>query len=130
MAATASWFFDTGVQDHRADVLECPPAELAGEIAGNVAVERLVVAPVRIAYARVQKQSPQARVSLPAVDAEEWSAGVALEKRMLALVRTARMMIAGVPEKRRRIPIFLSAVLAVFAHVICLSLKCLYCTIL
>ena len=35
MAAAASWVFDTGVQNHRADVLECPPAELAGEIAGN-----------------------------------------------------------------------------------------------
>jgi hypothetical protein len=41
VAAAASWVFDTGVQDHRADVLECPPAELAGEIAGNVAAERL-----------------------------------------------------------------------------------------
>ena len=44
MAAAASWFFDTGVYDHRANVLECSPAELAGEIAGYVAVERLVVA--------------------------------------------------------------------------------------
>ena len=50
MAAAASWFFDTGVQDHRADVLERPPAELAGEIAGNVAVERFVVAPVGVMY--------------------------------------------------------------------------------
>ncbi len=39
VAAAASWVFDTGFQDHRADVLECPPAELAGEIAGNVAAE-------------------------------------------------------------------------------------------
>ena len=54
MAAAASWVFGAAVQDHCADVLECPPAELAGEIAGNVAVERFVVAPVRIAYARVQ----------------------------------------------------------------------------
>ena len=42
MVAAASWVFDTGVQDHRAEVLECPPAELAGEIAGNVAVEQLM----------------------------------------------------------------------------------------
>ena len=118
MAAAASWVFDTGVQDHRADVLECPPAELAGEISGNVAVIRFVVAPVRIVDARVHKESPQARVLLPAMDAVERSASVALEKRMLALVRTARMMVAGVSEKRRRIPIFLSAVFAVLAHVI------------
>ena len=71
MAAAASWVSDTGVQDHRADVLECPPAELAGEIAGNVAVKRFVVAPVRIMDARVQKKSPQARVLLPAVNAIE-----------------------------------------------------------
>ena len=120
MAAAASWVFDAGVQDHRADVLECPPTELAGEIAGNVAVKRLVVAPVRIVYARVQKKRPQVCVLPSAVDAVERSAGVALEKRMLAFVRAVRMMIAGVPEKRRRIPIFLSAVFAVFAHVTCL----------
>ena len=42
-ATVASWMSDTGVQDHRADVLECPPAELADKIAGNVAVEWFVV---------------------------------------------------------------------------------------
>ena len=75
MFAAASGVLLTGVQDHRADVPECPPAELAGEIAGKVSVERLVVA-------------------------------------------TVRMMVASVPEKRRRIPVFLSAVFAVLAHVI------------
>ena len=35
MAAAANWYFDTGAQEHNANVLECPPAELAGEIAGN-----------------------------------------------------------------------------------------------
>jgi hypothetical protein len=35
MAVVSSWVFDAGVYDHRADVLEYPPAELAGEIAGN-----------------------------------------------------------------------------------------------
>ena len=116
MTAAASWVFDTGVQDHRADVLECPPAELAGEIAGNVAVERLVVATVRIAYARVQKKSPQARVLLPAVYAVERAVGVALEQGVIA--PSARMACAGVKEKRSRIPIRLSAVFAVLAHVI------------
>ena len=84
MAAAASWVFDTGVQDHRADVLECPPAELAGEIAGNVAVERLMVALVRIVDARVQKKSPQARVLLPTMYAVERAAGVALEQGVVA----------------------------------------------
>ena len=115
MAAAASWVFDTGVQDHCADVLECPPAELAGEIAGNVAVERLVVAPVRIVDARVQKKSPQARVLLPAVNAIERAVGVALKQGVIAT--SARMACAGVKEKRPRIPIRLSAVFAVLAHV-------------
>lgn len=118
MAAAASWVFDTGVQDHRADVLEYPPTELAGEIAGNVAVERLVVAPVRIVYARVQKKSPQARVLLPAVHAVERAVGVALEQGVIA--PSARMACAGVMEKRPRIPIRLSAVFAVLAHATCL----------
>ena len=77
-----------------------------------------VVAAVRVVHARVQKKRPQVCVLPPAVDAVERSAGVTLEKRMLALVRAARMMIAGVPKKRRRIAIFLSAVFAVLAHVI------------
>ena len=118
MAAAASWVFDTGVQDHRADVLECPPAELAGEIAGNVAVERLVVATVRIAYARVQKKSPQTRVLLSAVYAVERAVGVALEQGVVT--PPARMACAGVKEKRPRVSIRLSAVFAVLAHVTCL----------
>ena len=120
--AAASCFFDTGVQDHRADVLECPPAELAGEIAGNVAVERLVVATVRIVYARVQKKSPQARVLLPAMHAVERAVGVALEQGVVA--PSARMACAGVKEKRPRIPIRLSAVFAVLAHVTFLCRRC------
>ena len=112
--AAASWVFDTSVQDHRADVLECPPAELAGEIAGNVAIDRLVVAPVRIAYARVQKKSPQARVLLPAMHAVERAVGVALEQGVIA--PSARMACAGVKEKRSRVSIRLSAVFAVLAH--------------
>ena len=114
MVAAASWIFDTGVQDHRADVLECTPAELAGEIAGNVAVERLVVATVRIAYARVQKKSPQARVLLPAVYAVERAVGVALEQGVIA--PSARMACAGIKEKRPRVSIRLSAVFAALAH--------------
>ena len=43
MPPTASCFFDAGVQEHRADVLECPPAELAGEIAGDVTAYLVVV---------------------------------------------------------------------------------------
>ena len=119
MAAAASWVFDTGVQDHRTDVLECPHAELAGEIAGNVAVERLVVATVRIVYTRVQKKRPQARVLLPAVYAVERAVGVALEQGVVAT--SARMACAGVKEKRSRVSIRLSAVFAVLAHVTCLS---------
>ena len=119
MAAAASWVLDTSVQDHRVDVLECSPAELAGEIARNVAVERLVVAPVRIAYARVQKKSPQARVLLPAVNAIERTVGIGLEQGVIA--PSARMACAGIMEKRSRIPIRLSAVFAVLAHATCLS---------
>ena len=118
MAAAASWVFDTGVQDHRADVLECPPAELAGEIAGNVAVERLMVAPVGIVDARVQKKSPQTCVLLPAVYAVERAVGVALEQGVVAT--SARMACAGVKEKRPRISIRLSTVFAVLAHATCL----------
>ena len=104
------------------DVLECPPTELAGEIARNVAVERLVVAPVRIVDARVQKKSPQARVLLPAVYTVERAVGVALEQGVIAT--SARMACAGVMEKRPRIPIRLSAVFAVLAHVTCLCRRC------
>ena len=130
MAAAASWVLLTGVHHHCVNVFVLTPAELASEGSRDVAVIRLVVATVRIVHACVQKKRPQVCVLPSAVDAVERSASVALEKRMLTLVRTVRMMIAGVSEKRRRIPIFLSAVFAVFAHVICLSLKCLYCTIL
>ena len=119
MAPAASWVLDPGVQNHRADVLECPPAELAGEIAGNVAVERLVIATVRIAYARVQKKSTKTRVLLPAVYAVERAVGVALEQGVVA--PSARMASAGVKEKRPRITIRLSAVFAVLAHATCLS---------
>ena len=115
VAAAASWVLDAGVQDHCADVLERPPAELAGEIAGNVAVERLVVVAVRIVDACVQKQRPQARVLLPAVHTVERTVGVALEQGVIAT--SARMACAGVMEKRPRIPIRLSAVFAVLAHV-------------
>ena len=130
MVAAASWVLLTGVDHHCVDVFVLTPAELASECSRDVAIIRFVVATIRVVHARVQKKRPKARVLLPAVDAVERSASVALEKRMLALVRAARMLVAGVPEKRRRIPIFLSAVLTVFAHVIRLSLKCLYCTIL
>ena len=41
--AAASCFFDTGVQDHRADVLECPPAELAGKIAEDAVIAYFVI---------------------------------------------------------------------------------------
>ena len=118
MTAAASWVLLTGVYDHRADVLECSPTELAGEIAGNVAVERLVVAPVRIAYARVQKKSTKTRVLLPAVYAVERAVGVALEQGVVA--PSARMACAGVKEKRPRVSIRLSAVFAVLAHATCL----------
>lgn len=46
MVAAASLVFDTGVQDHRADVLGCPPAELASEIAWDVTVVRFTVSSV------------------------------------------------------------------------------------
>ena len=94
MVAAASWVFDTSVQDHRADVLECPPAELAGEIAGDVAIERFVVATVRIVDARVKKKRPQTRVLLPAVHAVERAVGVALEQGVITT--PARMARAGV----------------------------------
>ena len=117
MTAAASWVLLTGVHHHCVNVFVLPTAELASEGSRDVAVKRFVVASVRVACARIQKESPQARVLLPAMEAVERSASVALEKRMLALVRAVRMMVAGVPEKRRRIPVFLSAVFAVFAHV-------------
>ena len=43
MPPVASWFFDTGDQNHHAGVLECPPAELAGEITEDVAAYLVVV---------------------------------------------------------------------------------------
>ena len=114
MVSAASWVLDTGVQDHRADVLKCPPAELAGEIAGNIAVERLVVAAVRIVYARVQKKRPQARVPLTAVYAVERATSIALKQSVIAAL--SRMVHAGITKKRRRIAIFLPTELAVFTH--------------
>ena len=114
MAAAASWVFDTGVQDHRADGLECSSGELVGEIAGNITVEWLMVAPVRIVDARVQKKRPQTRVLLPTVYAVERAVGVALEQGVVA--PPARMACAGVMEKRPRVSIRLSAVFAVLAH--------------
>ena len=117
MVAAASWVLLTGVHHHCVNVFVLPTAELASECSRDVAVIRFVVATVRVACARIQKESPQARVLLPAMDAVERSASVPLKKRMLALVRAARMMVAGVSEKRRRIPIFLSAIFTVLAHV-------------
>ena len=124
MLAAALRILGTRTRHHSSNVLECPPAELAGEIAGNVAVERLVIATVRIAYTRVQKKSPQARVLLPAVYAVERAVGVALEQGVVA--PPARMACAGVKEKRPRIPIRLSAVFAVLAHVTPSQIMCRY----
>ena len=118
MAATF-WVAGASAGHHAANVAEFPPAELAGEIAGNVAVERFVVAAVRIVYARVQKKRPQTRVLLPAVHAVERAVGVALEQGVIA--PSAWMARAGVKEKRPRVSIRLSAVFAVLAHAVCLS---------
>ena len=122
MAAAASWVFDAGVQDRRADGLECSSGELVGEIAGNITVEWLMVAPVRIVDARVQKKRPQTRVLLPTVYAVERAVGVALEQGVIAT--SARMARTGVMEKRPRVSIRLSAVFAVLAHVTFLCRRC------
>ena len=121
MAAAASWVLDAGVQDHCADVLERPPAELAGEIAGNVAVKRFVVTSVRIMHARVQKKRTQARVLLPAVDTVERAVDIALEQGVIAT--SARMACAGVMEKRPRISIRLPTVFTVLTHTTRLCLR-------
>ena len=118
VVAAARWVLLAGVHYQCMDVFIFTPTELASECSRDVAVIRFMVATVRIVHTRVQQKRPQACVFLPAVDAEEWSAGVALEKRMLALVRAVRMVVAGVPKKRRRIPIFLSAIFAELAHII------------
>ena len=51
----------------------------------------------------------------------ERAVGFALEQGVMTLVGAVWMMVAGVPEKRPRIPIRLSAVFAVLAHVAYLS---------
>ncbi len=118
MFAAASWVLLTGVHHHRVDVFVLPTAELASECSRDVAVERFVVAAVRVVHACVQKKRPQVCVLPSAVDAVERSAGVALEQGVIALVGAVRMMIAGVPEKRSRIPIRLAAVFTVLAHIL------------
>ena len=118
VVSAVSWVLLTGVHHHCVNVFVLSPAELAPEGSRDVAVIRFVVATVRVVHACVQKKRPQTCVPLPAVDAVERSILVTLEERMLALVRAVRMMVAGVPEKRRRIPVFLSTVFAVLAHII------------
>ena len=116
MPAAASWVLLAGVHHHRMDVFVLPTAELASEGSGDVAVKRFVVTSVRIVHASVQEQITQARVPLAAVHTVERAVGITLKQGVIALIGAAWMMVAGIPEKRPRIPIFLPTVLAVFAH--------------
>ena len=106
------------------DVFVLPTAELASEGSGDVAVKRFVVTSVRIVHASVQEQITQARVPLAAVHTVERAVGITLKQGVIALIGAAWMMVAGIPEKRPRISIFLPTVLAVFAHGIVLSVDC------
>ena len=124
MAAAASWVLLAGVHYQRVDIFILTTAELASECSRDIAIECLMIAAVRIVYTCIQKKRPQTCVPLPAVDAVKRSASIALEKRMIALVWTTWMMVAGITQKRRRIPIFLSAVFAVLAHVTLLCRSC------
>ena len=91
-------------------------AELAGERAARVALERLVVRSVRIVHTAVGHQRAERRVALAAVDAEKRAVLVALEESVLAFPESAWMMGAGIREKALCVRVLLSAVLAVFAH--------------
>ena len=72
------------IQHHRADVLECSPAELAGEVAADPALVGFVATSVRIVQTRIQHERTEIVVLLSAMDAVKRPFLVALEERMLA----------------------------------------------
>lgn len=116
MIPAAFWVLGAAVGDEVAEAWVGTATELAGERAVRVALERLVVPPIRVVHATVGHQRAERRVFLAAVDAEKRAVLVALEESMPSLPESARMMGAGVREKALCIRVFLSAVLAVFAH--------------
>ena len=118
MVPAVFWVLGTAVCDHGADVGIRVAAELAAERTVRIPFKRLVVAPVRIVQAAVRHERLQRCVFLTAMDAEERAALVSLEKSMISFSGAARMVGARVREKAFCIRVFLSAVLAVFAHVI------------
>ena len=84
MLAATCRILRAGIQHHRADVPERPPAELAGEVAVNPAFVGLVVTAVGVVHAGVQQKRTEIVVLLPAMDTVERSILVTLEERMLA----------------------------------------------
>lgn len=114
MLPAAGWILRTGIQHHRADVLEGTPAELAGEVAADSAFVGFVVPTIRIALTRIQHERTEVAVLLPAMDAEERSFLIALEERVFAA--PVGMVQTRIRQQRPRVVVFLTAVFAVFAH--------------
>ena len=114
MFAAAGRIPRTGIQHHRADVLEGAPAELAGEVAVNPPLVGFVVLSMRIPQAIVFNQVAKISFCVSAMDAEERPFLVALEQGMLA--PAVRMLCAPARQQRPRIVALLTAVFAVFAH--------------
>ena len=67
MFVAAGWIPRTGIQHHRADVLEGAPAELASEVAANPPLVRFVVSTIRIVQAGIQYERTEVVVLLSAV---------------------------------------------------------------
>ena len=84
MVPAAFGVLGAAVGDEVAEDWVGTPAELAAKRAVRVALERLVVPPIRVMHATVGHQRAERRVSLAAVDAEERAVLVALEESMLA----------------------------------------------
>ena len=84
MLTAACRILRAGIQHHRADVPERPPAELAGEVTVNPAFVGLVVTAVGVVHAGVHQKRAEVVVLLPAMDAVKRPVLVPLEERMLA----------------------------------------------
>ena len=121
MAAIAGGVLGAAVGDHGADVGIIAAAELAAERAARVPLERLVVAPVRIAQAAVRHERTEFRFLFPAVDADERSALGSLEKGVVAA--SCGMDRTRVVQEGPGVRVRSSAVFAVFAH----GLTCFRC---
>ena len=114
MLPAAGWIPRTGIQHHRADVLECASAELAGEAAVNPPLIWFVVPPVRIVLTRIQHERTEIVVLESAMDAAERPFLVTLEERVFAA--PIGMMSTRIRQQRPRVVVLLSAVAAKFTH--------------